>query len=239
MADEADDIAPEIVDGLGVLSPDPRVRAAATKRARTAFKLREAADVVIMRDGLGARAEDIAAEAGVSVASFYNVYPSRFDLYDAIYKHKIADVATWRDADSVDRHFVMDPPLYFKRLLDAAGPRSNLVRGRLIARLESPPSNVIYLDHWTNWYRGGGEDSQDFVQEIAHDIIFILQGMPFEPVAVSVDAVAIATGFVLNILDSIARGVPMDPAHLVEMASSLLEPHVGSHQTSTPAPPEH
>jgi len=59
----------------------PRERAAETKRRRTRDNLILSADALTQRDGLNVRAEDVAQQAGVSVATFYNVFPTRGAMF--------------------------------------------------------------------------------------------------------------------------------------------------------------
>jgi len=65
---------------------DPRARAAQTKRDRTRRALLDAADATFGSRGWArTRIEDIAAAAGVSVATAYNHFPSKHSLIGHVY----------------------------------------------------------------------------------------------------------------------------------------------------------
>jgi AcrR family transcriptional regulator len=76
-----------VMSGPGERPPDdPRVRAARTKRSRTRTALITAGDAAFTAHGwAGTRIEDIAAAAGVSVATAYNHFPTKHALLGAVY----------------------------------------------------------------------------------------------------------------------------------------------------------
>jgi len=72
--------------GGGSASSAPRKRADARRNAET---LLEAAAAAFIASGVDAPVRDIAAKAGVGVATIYRHFPTRADLVVAVYRHQV------------------------------------------------------------------------------------------------------------------------------------------------------
>ena len=86
----------------GVAPPAPRKRADARRNQRT---LLEAAAAAFVAAGVDAPVRDIAARAGVGIATIYRHFPTRADLVVAVYRHQVeacaeAGPALLADSDS-------------------------------------------------------------------------------------------------------------------------------------------
>jgi AcrR family transcriptional regulator len=68
----------------GPVAPRPRADA-----QRNATALLDAAATVFVRAGVEAPVRDVAAEAGVGVATIYRHFPTRADLVVAVYRHQV------------------------------------------------------------------------------------------------------------------------------------------------------
>ncbi len=79
--------------GRGLATGRRRVEKATRKGRQTDVAFREAARAVFAREGyLNAKISDIAAEAGRSVASFYNYYDTKADLLIALAEEFHAEI---------------------------------------------------------------------------------------------------------------------------------------------------
>lgn len=67
-----------------------RQRSAETKKRWTRERMVQAAARVIAEDGLSFKPEDVAEEAGVSVATYYNVFKSRNDVFRNVFWDTVA-----------------------------------------------------------------------------------------------------------------------------------------------------
>lgn len=92
-----------------------RARAGRTKRSKTRFALLSAAEKVFSANGwLETRMEDVASAAGVSVATAYNYFPSKYSLIGHVFGPKVAEVQvatrsiaeTAEPVDVIERHLV-------------------------------------------------------------------------------------------------------------------------------------
>jgi AcrR family transcriptional regulator len=86
----------------GSAPPAPRKRADARRNERT---LLEAAAAAFVAAGVDAPVRDIAARAGVGIATIYRHFPTRADLVVAVYRHQVeacaeAGPALLADSDS-------------------------------------------------------------------------------------------------------------------------------------------
>jgi AcrR family transcriptional regulator len=89
--------------------PDPRARAARTKRIRTRAALIAAADSAFSAHGwAGTRMEDIAATAGVSPATAYNHFPTKHSLIGAVFAPHVRPLVVQAERDIADRRPVVD-----------------------------------------------------------------------------------------------------------------------------------
>ena len=87
-------------------SPRPAGRKRADARRNEASVLHAAAEVFVER-GVDAPVRDIAARAGVGVATIYRHFPTRADLVVAVYRHQVeacAQAGPRLLADSPSRH---------------------------------------------------------------------------------------------------------------------------------------
>ncbi|HET6258394.1 MAG TPA: helix-turn-helix domain-containing protein [Pseudonocardia sp.] len=88
---------------------DPRARAARTKRYRTRRALLDAADATFgSRAWASVRMEDIAAGAGVSVATAYNHFPSKHALIGHLYSPLIQPLLVQAQRDIAEHRPVVD-----------------------------------------------------------------------------------------------------------------------------------
>ncbi len=74
------------MDGSGVGEPGVRKRADARRNAET---LLDAAAAAFVASGVNVPVRDIAARAGVGVATIYRHFPTRADLIVAVYRHQV------------------------------------------------------------------------------------------------------------------------------------------------------
>jgi AcrR family transcriptional regulator len=171
---------------------DPRVRAAATKRERTVKALVRSAEDAIMREGVGVKAEDIADGAGVSTATFYNVFPSRPVLLTVVYEFSITQASIARAA--VEFPDGAPPRDQVRLRLEEITKRPPIVRGMLLARLES---------HATRRANQVTDLIGDPVEDLASDLVIVMfpadsdadrAGMP------------VANALVLGLMDDVVRG---------------------------------
>lgn len=116
------------------ITPEQRARAAETKRRRTTMSLVNAADKVLADRGLAATIEDIAAEARVSVATFYNYFTSRNQV--CVDAFTVLVVQEFEAA--VEPLFWVDERLAV--LAELVEGRESLIRAALIGRLEEESS---------------------------------------------------------------------------------------------------
>lgn len=144
-------------DGPSLTRRTAASRAGATKRLRTRQRLIEAADE-LMRTGMETSGEDIAKQAGVSKATFYNFYKSRNALcldafIELIYKPVQEIVSFGTAASLVEAHFKT-----------FAGGRSHLVRAALLGRLESTNRRDDIVESVASlmWSKGNSEYYRDF-----------------------------------------------------------------------------
>src|SRR3981189_4014265 len=72
--------------GSGSESSAPRKRADARRNKET---LLEAAAAAFIASGVDAPVRDIAAKAGVGIATIYRHFPTRADLIIAVYRHQV------------------------------------------------------------------------------------------------------------------------------------------------------
>jgi AcrR family transcriptional regulator len=77
---------PDVNTDTGAGSIPPRKRADARRNNGT---LVEAAAAAFVASGVDAPVRDIAARAGVGVATFYRHFPTRADLIVAVYRHQV------------------------------------------------------------------------------------------------------------------------------------------------------
>jgi len=84
-----------------------------------------AARRVFAEDGLDAALEDVAKEAGVSIGTLYNRFPTRGKLVDAAMADKVAEMVGLAD----DIVAIDDPWLAFTTLLERAGELQAADRG--------------------------------------------------------------------------------------------------------------
>jgi AcrR family transcriptional regulator len=81
-------------------SPEGRVQAGLTKRLRSRQALLEAAEAAFTEHGWQrARLEDVARQAGVSVATAYNHFPSKYALIGHVYSSHVAPVLQQAEHD--------------------------------------------------------------------------------------------------------------------------------------------
>ena len=81
-----------------------RVRAGLTKRLRSRQALLEAAEAVFTEHGWhSTRIEDVARRAGVSIATTYNHFPSKYVLIGHVYANRVTPVLRQADHDSASR----------------------------------------------------------------------------------------------------------------------------------------
>ena len=121
---------------------NPRARSAETKKLRTQSKLTAAAKTVIKQRGVTLRVEDVAKEAGVSIATLYNFYPNKGFMFAEVYgeliakplQEKVRQFITTREQPPPDARELMVTELV-KLITDNAA----LVSGMLIDRLERKP----------------------------------------------------------------------------------------------------
>lgn len=117
----------------------PAERAARTKRLRTRQKLINAAVFWVREVGIDARAEDIAEDAGVSVATYYNVFKTRADLFQTLLSvqcyEPIQDVIR---APASLAQVGVTQDIYFGALSARIRGNINIVRGALSTRYGEP-----------------------------------------------------------------------------------------------------
>lgn len=116
----------------------PRERSAETKRRRSRERLLEAARFVMRIKQLDTRVEDIATHAGVSAATFYNIFTS----LDAICEEVFWDaMAKMPDVESY-RHTPYAPLTYLSHLIDTFTDDRYLVRAVLRSRVDRAVSEM-------------------------------------------------------------------------------------------------
>lgn len=145
----------------------PQDRAAETKRRRTRERFIQAADKMIQQQGLGVTAEAVASEAGLSVATFYTVFPSRGQMFTEVFRELVLGVL-----DAPVRYEAAGKGLtdYLDDLDKLTKDRKALIAGTLIARLETP-APVVDTTVWI-----GGESGGDVVLELAHEMLTFVIG---------------------------------------------------------------
>jgi AcrR family transcriptional regulator len=77
----------------GTLPPADAGRPKRSDARRNQQALLDAAAVVFVRAGVDAPVRDIAAEAGVGIATIYRHFPTRADLVVAVFRHQLAALA--------------------------------------------------------------------------------------------------------------------------------------------------
>jgi AcrR family transcriptional regulator len=161
---------------------DPRERAAETKRRRTRERLIQAADEVIKEQGIQAGAEAIAQAAGLSTATFYNVFASRETMFRSVWEELVAEPHRQAVAQILKRapmNAILDWPSERARLTDLLSSleplvkgRQHLVRGVLVGRLTDPPSTASTY----NWLEVS-ETGDDPVHDLGRRIMSVV---PYE-----------------------------------------------------------
>lgn len=123
----------------------PAERAARTKRLRTRKKLVEAAVFWVNETGIDARAEDIAEDAGVSVATYYNVFKTRADLFNTlmITQCYVPLQNVIRDPGTLE-HVALTQDVYFGGLSALIQQNLNVVRGLLSTRYDEPLRRTLH-----------------------------------------------------------------------------------------------
>jgi AcrR family transcriptional regulator len=170
----------------------PAERAAATKKHRTRHKLLVAADKLIKADGMDVSVEAIAAEAGLSAATFYNVWSTKAQMFIEVFRHYVI-----RGGLQEDRRAGLVPLFYAFRM--GYQDRSNLVRAVLIARLTASdrPDNQ---DDWAQH----GEPYYDPVLELAYGVFTEARGTSSLSTDEAIILANSAKAAVLIALDSVA-----------------------------------
>lgn len=194
----------------------PQERAAATKKRRTRERLLAAADKLVRERGIEVRAEDVAVAAGVSVATFYSVFPSKSDMFTVAFRELVLgdmpDHAGYIDhADALIR--------YLNDLYRAVADRKSLIRGALLARIYTP-APLVQPGEWI----ASGESGGDIALELAHDILEIVlyhhHAESLSDSAVFAEVYA-AQAMALFVLDGLAVGLKLTPEHIAQMIYQL------------------
>lgn len=123
------------------MTVDAKQRAGHTKREASRAALLDAACNMVRRDGWDAKVGDIAASAGVSTATLYNVWPSKPDIITAAFEAAIIS-ELFKAVDSLSgsalrRNRRAIGPLFERTVTNILGGNVQLVRAALIARLVS------------------------------------------------------------------------------------------------------
>jgi len=129
--------------------PSRQARAAETKKHRTREKLIHAADDALRDKGWSATVEDICDKAGISSATFYSYYTSRYVLcLDAVLELIVLPL---------ENRGVRALPFDQSRdaFLKQCAGRKDLVRAALIGRLEAPGLDAL-LSRVTGLLRNKG-----------------------------------------------------------------------------------
>lgn len=125
-------------------SDDPRVRAGETKRRRTRARLIAAASEVIREDGVAVRMERVAERAGVSLATLYNFFPGRGEMFRQVcwdtVVEPLAEYVYEAVSQEPDRWKVAHG--YLKRFQPAIKNNLSLFRGMLVDRLEATERTI-------------------------------------------------------------------------------------------------
>lgn len=186
---------------------DPHSRAGETKKRRTREKLIHACDYVMREQGMSAKVEAIAEEAGVSVPTFYNFYSSRNRLcLDAL---KEVVFKQLRLADRRDFRVTAD------LVIQLCDERAALVQAAFIWMLSEE-------DQSTSHYYDG-----DLTGQLAH----LLADEDMQTIHGEGDVTVARLGVALNmaatvLLIGIAKGAEVDTALLEDIVrlASGLEP---------------
>jgi len=202
----------------------PRQRAAQTKRMRSAETLRSAADKVIRQNGLAARAEDIAEMAGVSLATYYNNYSSRADMFIDLADHFIFEPARSEAEYHPKRVRAIQSYIYAVR--KNADGRSAIVRGFLMARQEKQlPTDVGYMTWGT---KGSWSDYDPLLKVLYFGFVTVINtsfedGVDGEddiPSLTDVEPIlTVSRAILLELLDMLANDVDFDTDSFAELVN--------------------
>lgn len=202
-----------------VTEQKPWERAAETKRRRTRASLIAAADALARRDGVNVRAEDVATEAGVSVATFYNVFPTRGAMFTQTFNEVVSEphraavqsILERTGAPGEKSTSYNEERARLTDLLEALEAlltdRRELVRGALMARISEPPPPSSYNDWLTE-----GETGADPVRDIACRILYVVPFAEWTAPEGKVDSRRMIAAFTaleqaaLLVLDTVANG---------------------------------
>lgn len=184
------------------ITPEARSRAAETKRQRTRDQLIHAADRVFEDKGLDTTIEDIAEEARVSVATFYNYADSRNDLCVSVFTELVVAVLEQTVFPAMPLHERIDA------LAGLVEGREALTRAALIGRLEE--------------YKPGGFDKRgapklaDFVQRLA---CVLWEQYGTDTPGIAPEHLTMLHAAALEILDRIVQGHSVDAGDMLSWLS--------------------
>jgi len=212
-----------------------RQRAGETKKRRTREALVEAADALIRSDGINVTAEAVAREAGVGVATFYTVFPSRAAMFTEVFRELVSEPhraaveevleATARDDGTLpwpdQRRRVTDLVASFGALTSG---RNHLVTGALMSRLSETPEPGLGTDWLVE-----DETGTDPVRDLAVRILMTLPIQAWTCPDSRIDARRLAAlrqlvhQVALYLMDTASTGGELLPDSVADVLLGLFE----------------